>query len=60
MASSEKRLEKEKTLLIQKKDDLNQKFLELKNPTVVKKIATQDMNMKKVGIKQVRKASLWI
>lgn len=58
LSYKKQRLEKEKDLLIQKKDNLNQKFLELKNPNLVKNSVTQNMKMKKIGINQIRKASL--
>ena len=58
LSYKKQRLEKEKDLLVQKKDNLNQKFLELKNPNMVKNSVTQNMRMKKIGINQVRKASL--
>lgn len=56
LSYKKQRLEKEKELLIQKKDNLNHKMLELKNPNAVKKFVIQNLNMKKIGINQVRKA----
>ncbi|MDR3647112.1 MAG: hypothetical protein P4L22_06235 [Candidatus Babeliales bacterium] len=56
LSYKKQRLEKEKDLLIQKRDNLNQKFLELKNPNAVKNAVIKDLNMKRVGINQVKKA----
>jgi len=56
LSYKKQRLEKEKDLLIQKRDNLNQKLLELKNPNAVKNAVIRDLNMKRVGINQVRKA----
>lgn len=51
------RLEKEKETLIQKKDNLNQQLLEIKNPNLIKDYATKNLNMKKIGINQIKKVN---
>ena len=58
MYYEKQRLEKEKEQLIQKQNNLTQQIYELKNLNNIMKYSSDNLNMKKVKLNQIKKLSL--
>lgn len=52
------RLEKEKQQLVHKKEELTQKLYELQDPSEIKKFASNDLNMQKIKLNQIKKIDI--